>query len=81
MRGFGRGQGLPLVMEAGKGQLLSLLAQVGSDLGPQVASQMQPLAISCGTVQDPLYLGFAAKDPVRVLTSISSLPLTILSML
>lgn len=41
-RGFGKGRDLPLVMEEGKGQLLSLLARVGSDMGPQVASQVQP---------------------------------------
>lgn len=81
MRGFRRGQGLPFDMEAGKGQLPSLLAQVGSDMGLKAASQAEHLWSSCGTAQDPVYLGFAKKDPVRVLIGISNPVLTILSML
>lgn len=80
-RGSGRGQSLLVIMEAGKDQLLSLLAQVGSDKGLQGASQRQHLAVSCGTVQALLHLGFAGKDPVRALISSASLVLTILSML
>lgn len=80
-RGSGRGQSLVVVMEAGKGQLLSLLVQVGSDMRPHGASQRQHLAVSCGTVQALLHLRCAGKDPGRALISSASLVLTILSIL
>lgn len=81
VRGFGRGQGWPLTLEAGKGQVLSLPATIGSGMEPRVASQMPSLGSSCSTAWDPGCLAFPEKDPVRVLTGISSLVFTILSVL